>query len=72
MVQVSDHARSAVREADLARRFMFAARAESALPKGISDGMLALHERHPFTHTAQQIEELAAAGRDPNFRVVLG
>jgi dihydropteroate synthase len=72
VVQVSEHARSAVREADLARRIMFAARAENALPKSISDGMLALHERHPFTHTPEQIDELAAAVRDPNFRIVLG
>lgn len=71
VVQVSEHARTVVREADVARRIMHAARAENALPKNISDAMLALHEKHPFTHTPAEIEELAAAVRDPNFRVLL-
>ena len=71
VVQVSEHARTVVREADIARRIMFAARAEGALPKGISDAMLALHDRHPFTSTPAEIAELADAVRDPNFRVVI-
>jgi dihydropteroate synthase len=33
VVQVSEHARSVVREADVARRIMYAARRENALPK---------------------------------------
>jgi dihydropteroate synthase len=71
VVQVSEHARSVVREADMARRIMFAARAEGALPKGISDALLALHERHPFTSTPEEIDELARAIRDPSFRVMI-
>ena len=71
VVQVSEHARSVVREADVARRIMFAARAENALPKNISDAMLALHEKHPYTHTPAEITELAQAVRDPNFRVIV-
>jgi len=71
VVQVSEHARTVVREADIARRIMFAARAEGALPKGISDAMLALHQRHPFTTTPEEIAELARAVRDPNFRVMI-
>ena len=71
VVQVSEHARTVVREADIARRIMFAARAEGALPKGISDAMLALHDRHPFTSTPAEIAELAQAVRDPNFRVMI-
>jgi hypothetical protein len=50
---------------------MFAARGEGALPKGISKAMLALHERHPFTTTPDEIAELARAVRDPNFRVMI-
>jgi len=49
---------------------MFAARAEGALPKGISSAMLALHDRHPFTSTPEEIAELAAAVRDPSFRIM--
>ena len=71
VVQVSEHARSVVREADLARRIMHAARAEGALPKGFSNGMLALHERHPFVHTREQIADLAQAIRDPSYRVMI-
>jgi len=71
VVQVSEHARTVVREADVARRIMFAARAEGALPKSISNAMLALHDRHPFTSTPEQIAELAAAIRDPSFRIMI-
>ena len=71
VVQVSEHARTVVSEADIARRIMFAARTEAALPKGISDAMLALHDRHPFTSTPAEIVELAQAVRDPNFRVMI-
>jgi dihydropteroate synthase-like protein len=71
VVQVSEHARSVVREADIARRIMFAARADHALPKNYSHAMLALHEKRPFTHTRAEIAELAAEVRDSNFRVML-
>lgn len=67
--EVSPHARSALREADLARRMMFAARSESTLPRGFDAGLMALHERQPFPYSAGEIEEFAAAVKDPNFRV---
>jgi len=71
VVQVSEHARSVLREADIARRIMFAARNAGALPKSISNAMLALHEKKPFTQTPADIAELAAAVRDPSFRVMV-
>ena len=67
--EVSPHARSAVREADRARRIMYAARAEGSLPKGVDGGLLTTHERKPFPYTAQEVAELAAAIRDPSYRV---
>lgn len=67
--EVSPHARSAVREADFARRMMFAARADSELPRGISDKLIALHERRPFPYAAAEIAEFAAAVKDPSFRI---
>lgn len=70
VVQVSEHARSVVREADAARRITFAAREEGSLPKDISGVLMALHERKPFVHDLDEIVELAAAVRDPNFRVM--
>jgi dihydropteroate synthase-like protein len=67
--QVSQHARTAVREADLARRIMFAARTMDSLPKHINDGLLVLHERNPFPYSVEELEELGKAIRDPSFRI---
>jgi dihydropteroate synthase len=67
--QVSPHARSVVREADLARRIMFAARAEDRLPKGLDGGLLAIHDRKPFPYSQAEVAELAAQIRDPSYRV---
>ena len=67
--EVSDHARSVVREADRARRIMYAAREEGSLPKGLDAGLLAVHDKKPFPYTAAEIAELAAEIRDPSYRV---
>jgi dihydropteroate synthase-like protein len=67
--EVSDHARSVVREADRARRIMHTARGEGSLPKGFDAGLLATHEKKPFPYTAAEIAELAADIRDPSYRV---
>jgi dihydropteroate synthase-like protein len=67
--QVSPHCRSAVREADKARRIMYWARQERRLPKLVDSSLTALHEIKPFPYTADQIRELAADIRDPNYRV---
>ena len=67
--QVSGHARRAVREADVARRLMFAAREGNVLPKGLTDELLTVHAKRPFPDTAEEIGEIAHAIRDPNFRI---
>jgi dihydropteroate synthase-like protein len=67
--QVAEHARRVVREVDIARRIMYAAREDNALPKGISDQLLTVHARHPYTDTPAEIIETARAILDPNFRV---
>jgi dihydropteroate synthase len=67
--QVSGHARRAIREADVARRLMFAAREGDMLPKGLTDELLTVHARKPFPDTAEEIGEIARAVRDPNFRI---
>ena len=67
--QVSSHARRAVKEADWARRIMHAARSHGQLPKGLSDALMTVHEKHPFVDTQAEIEATAAQVRDPNFRV---
>ncbi|SAK69643.1 hypothetical protein AWB79_03721 [Caballeronia hypogeia] len=66
---VSLHARRAVREADVARRIMHAARETQTLPKGISADLSALHAKRPFPYDADEIGTFAAAVRDPNYRV---
>jgi dihydropteroate synthase-like protein len=67
--QVSPHCRSAVREADAARRIMYWARREKSLPKQVDSRLTGLHEIKPFPYTAAQIRELAADIRDPNYRI---
>jgi dihydropteroate synthase-like protein len=66
---VSPHARRAIEEADAARRTMFAARENSMLPRGLDKRLMCLHERRPFPYTREEIEEIAAAVRDPSYRV---
>lgn len=66
---VSPHATNAVTEADIARRVMYAAREDRRLPRDYSNGLLGLHDRRPFTYTEEEIEELAAAIKDPSFRI---
>lgn len=67
--QVSPHCRSAVREADAARRIMYWARRENSLPKQVDGRLTGLHEIKPFPYSASQIRELAADIRDPNYRI---
>ncbi len=67
--QVSNHARRAVKEADWARRIMYAARHHGTLPKGLSDALMTVHAKRPFLDTPEEIAATAAQVRDPNFRV---
>jgi dihydropteroate synthase-like protein len=66
---VSPHACRAVREADIARRLMFAAKAEGALPRGYTPDLMTAHDRRPFLHDFGQVRDLAGRVRDPSFRV---
>lgn len=67
--QVSEHACSVVKETDLARRIMYAAKQQSSLPKGYSRDLLALHEKKPFPVSAEEIQKMAEKIRDPSFRI---
>lgn len=67
--EVSQHARRAVREADLTRRIMYAAKRTDSLPKHIDDGLMALHETAPFPYGRDEIEALARQIRDPSYRI---
>ncbi len=67
--EVSRHACKSVKEADLARRIMYAAQHIDALPKHIDDGMMALHETAPFPYALKEIKELAEQITDPSYRI---
>lgn len=66
---VSPHAVNAVAEADAARRIMYAAREDRRLPRDYSQALLGLHDRRPFPYADEEIAEIAAAIRDPSFRI---
>jgi len=67
--EVSPHARTAVREADFARRMMYAAKQEGSLPKGLDGSLLTTHARKPFPYSVEEIEELASEIKDPSYRI---
>ena len=66
---VSGHACAAVREADLARRLMHAARVAGALPRGFGGGLMTTHDKRPWPHGIEEIRAFAARVRDPSFRI---
>ncbi|HEU4475793.1 MAG TPA: DUF6513 domain-containing protein [Methyloceanibacter sp.] len=69
VVQVSPHTRRTVEEHDLARRIMYASRAENDLPRDYADGLLCLHSRRPFPQSPEEIAEAAREVRDKNYRI---
>jgi dihydropteroate synthase-like protein len=70
--EVSPHCRRAVREADWARRMMYAARQTQSLPRDLTDALLTVHSRRPFPYSSEEIAQIAAEVRDPNFRIQVG
>ena len=67
--EVSKHACRAIKEADLARRILFAAKEHDTLPKHIDSGLMALHETSPFPYSLDEIKELAGQISDPSYRI---
>jgi dihydropteroate synthase-like protein len=67
--QVSAHASGVIREADRARRVMYAAREAGDLPQGFGETLLALHSLDPFPWSSAEIAATAAEIKDPSFRV---
>jgi dihydropteroate synthase-like protein len=68
-VQVSPHARTAIREFDRARREFFAAKKAGSLPQGFGGGLMALRDRKGFATTADEVRTLASQIRDQNYRI---
>ena len=69
--EVSPHAHTSVREVDIARRVMWAARHDGNLPRRYHAGLMALKDRKPFPHTSEEVAQTATAIRDPSFRIQL-
>ena len=69
VTEVSLHAHKAIKQADVARRMMFSAKEDSSLPRDITSDLLVAHERRPFPDSVEEITELAANIKDPNYRI---
>jgi dihydropteroate synthase-like protein len=69
VVQVSPHTCRTIAEHDAARRLMYAARADAALPKGYDAGLAQVHDLKPFVITPAEIDERARDVRDANYRI---
>lgn len=67
--EVSEHCRFSVREADLARRIMYASKIDNVPPKGYDNGLMGLHECEPFPYNFEEIKEFAAGVKDLNYRI---
>ncbi|MBV1707873.1 MAG: dihydropteroate synthase [Hyphomicrobiales bacterium] len=70
VVNVSPHTRRTIREHDAARRLMFAARRDGALPRGYGAGLVQVHDMKPVTSGQGDIAALQAAVKDLNFRIL--
>ena len=69
IVHVSPHTRATIAEHDAARRMLFAAREDGALPRGYSSALLQVHDVKPFAVTSEELTELAASIKDRNYRI---
>ncbi len=67
--QVIHWAASSVRECDLARRLAWHAVTHRTLPKHVEPRLVTLRSGRPQAHGAEALDRLAAAIRDPNFRI---
>lgn len=67
--EVSQHACRAVKEADHARRIMYAAQQHNTLPKHIDSSLMTAHDSSPFPYQLEEVKEFAAEIRDPSFRI---
>jgi dihydropteroate synthase-like protein len=67
--QVSKHACRAIKEADRARRIMFAAKQNNSLPKHINSDLLTIHDTAPFPNSLEEIQNLASQIKDPSYRI---
>ena len=70
VVHVSPHTVRTIEEHDLARRILFAAKNDGALPRSYHPGLLQVHDRKPYAASVEDIATLASEVRDANFRIM--
>ena len=69
--EVVSWAQSSVRECDLARRLVHHAIRDGVVPKHIDDRLVMLRDAAVYEPTVADLQELAAAIKDPNFRIAV-
>ncbi|EAU40033.1 pterin-binding domain protein [Fulvimarina pelagi HTCC2506] len=69
IVHVSPHTRKTIAEHDLARRMLYAAKRDNALPRGYGPGLLQIHDVRPFAATPEEVAEMVADVKDRNYRI---
>ncbi|HEV2751196.1 MAG TPA: DUF6513 domain-containing protein [Gemmatimonadales bacterium] len=67
--EVIPWARGAVREIDVARRLMYHAVTQKALPKGVDDRLVTVKDPVVLAFTEGELRELQRRVTDPNFRI---
>jgi dihydropteroate synthase len=67
--EVIPWARGSVREIDIARRLMHHAITHRSLPKGVDDQLLTIKDPMILEYAEDELRQLHAAVRDPNFRI---
>ena len=67
--EVSGHACRAIREADRARRIMYAAKQANSLPKHVSADLMTVHDTAPFPYRLDEVQAIAAEIKDPSYRI---
>jgi len=67
--EVIPWARGSVREIDIARRLMHHAVTHRTLPKGVDDRLLTTKDPIILEYAEEELRQLHAAVRDPNFRI---
>ena len=68
--EVSKHCRTVIKESDLARRIILAARLGNTTPKHIDSGLLTTHEEDPIRYSSKEIKELFEQVKDSSYRIM--
>ena len=69
--EVSNHCKSVIKESDIARRIILAAKENNTTPKHIDSALLTTHASHAFSYSSDEIRELAKKVKDKNYRIML-